>query len=93
VREEELARAAGVAIRAGMIERKRVWAIGFASLCMAPVAMLVEAPWLTMAIFTLSIAAVLRVQLIDGRMNQARATLAWLAIPSSTHRGQAGEGE
>jgi hypothetical protein len=81
---EKLARAAGEAIRTGMIERKRIWWIGFLSLCLTPFAMLVEQQWLTMGLFTLSIAAVLRIQLIDGRMNQARATLAFLATPATS---------
>lgn len=76
---EALARAAGEAHRSAMIARQRAWWIGFVALCLAPFAIIADAPWLSVSCFTVSIGGLFRVNAMQARMDRAKATLAFLA--------------
>ncbi len=76
---EAIARQAGETHRSAMIARHRAWWIGFVALCLAPFAIIADAPWLSVACFTISMGAVFRITAMQARMDKAKAALSFLA--------------
>jgi len=79
VTPEAIAREAGETHRSAMIARQRAWWIGFVALCLAPFAMIGDAPWLSVVCFSISMGAIFRITAMQARMDRAKATLAFLA--------------